>query len=126
MQDIEDGKGRRNLRLAVFFAVLIFSLAVAVAQVVFRSSSSRVFFIVIGAAGLVLNVVVWILLSKKACEHGQRLRGGNLSFIAASFASAISIAYGCGESHFSQYAGFIVISCVLASCLIKVFSRNAG
>jgi MFS family permease len=121
MDHADDKNARRKLRLAILFAAVIFTLVLAAAQIAIHRPPMHVVFIFIGVAGMLFNIVTWILLSGKARKEGKRM-GLNLSFIAASIASAVSIAYGFGESHFSQYTVYIVIACILVSCLIKVCS----
>ena len=120
MGHTDDKNSRRKLRLAIVFAALIFILVLATARIAIHHAPSHVVFILVGVAGMALNFVAWILLSRKTRKQGQRIKGGAFSFIAASIASAASIAYGCGVSHFSQYAVYIVIVCIAISCLIKM------
>lgn len=115
----EDRNARRKLRLAILFATLVFILVFAAAHVALYHSPSHVVFIVVGVAGLALNVVIWVLLSRKVREQGRKTTRLTLSFVAASLASAAAIAYGCGETHFPKFALYIAIACFLVSPLFN-------
>ena len=81
-------------------------------------------------AGTVIGAVNWVLYSRMARAQVQWIARVKLFYSVTIFAtfllSAASIAYGYGESHYSQYALWVAVACFFASPLLIRRAKGSG
>jgi drug/metabolite transporter (DMT)-like permease len=121
MRHNDDSNPRRKLRIAQPFAACVFAVAFASVQVARYHSPSNVIFVIAGVAGIVIGSVNLVLYSRMARAQGRRVVSVKPFYFVTIFAtfllSVACIAYGYGESHYSQYALWVAVACFFVSPL---------
>jgi uncharacterized membrane protein YoaK (UPF0700 family) len=121
MDHAEDKNARRRLHLVQLFAVCLAVLVFAGVQVVRYRNPSNAILVTLGAAGLMINAVNWVLYSRIPGTQSWQMAWLKASRFGATVACAAAIAYGLGESRFSQYALWIVAASLVVSSLLRIF-----